>query len=125
MILKNLDQLRAIHALNSAPTIGRAKNDGKSVAKKVPAQILENGLLGALAFALDAGCGYRDVFAALCEHLQDPAFAALGLRATSPETLLRELAGSDADTLRAATAEAMDYLSYLRRFANGDKESNS
>ncbi len=122
--MKNLDQLRALHALNAAPGIGRAKNDGKSVAKKVPAQIVQNGLLGALAFALDAGCGYLDVFTAICAHLRDPAFAALGVRAVSPEGLLQELAAADADTLRAITAESMDYLSYLRRFATGDKESD-
>ena len=122
--MQNLAQLRAKTALAAAPSIGAGRNDGKSVAKKVPAQIIQNGILGALAFAIDARAGYYDVFSALCAHLRTPGVAVLPNAPASPEELLETLSAASSDTLRAVTTEAMEYLSYLRRFAKGDKESD-
>lgn len=123
--MQNLAQLRARNAIVAAPGIGRGQGDGRAVAKKVPAQIVQNGILGALAFAIETGAGYRDVFAAVCTHLRSPELASLGIAPADPESLFKALSEASADTLRAVTAETMEYLNYLRRFAEGDKDPNA
>ena len=65
---RNLEQTRAILALDAAEKIGTGSDGGRAVAKKVPAMIVQNGFLATLAFAIesvndtkfvvDAGDGY-------------------------------------------------------------------
>lgn len=123
--MQNLAQIRAKNAFAAAPSIGKGRGDGKSVAKKVPAQIVQNGLLGALAFAIETGAGYLDVFSAVCTHFRSPELASLGVAAANPQALFDILCCASSDTLRAATAETMEYLNYLRRFARGDRDPNA
>ncbi|MBR1835904.1 MAG: type III-B CRISPR module-associated protein Cmr5 [Kiritimatiellae bacterium] len=123
--MQNLAQVRAKNALSAAPGIGSGQGDGKSVAKKVPAQIIQNGILGALAFAIETQAGYLDVFNAVCVHLRSPELAALRISPSSPNALFDALSNASSDTLRAVTAETLEYLNYFRRFANGDKDSNA
>lgn len=111
--MQNLEQKRAAHALTVAQQVGRGKEGGE-VVKKVPAMIRENGLLGALAFAVETdekgnprNKGHRDVFEAIARYLQ----------LETPEHMLEELAKADSAKLRAVTAESLAYLAYLRRFA--------
>ena len=125
MAMRNLAQVRAQNASTAAPSIGRGSGDGKAVAKKVPAQIVQNGILGALAFAIETGAGYRDVFNAVCAHLRSPELASLGIVPANPEALFDLLSRASAGTLRAVTSETMEYLNYLRRFASGEKDSNA
>lgn len=125
---KNLEQVRAINALNAAPKIGLGKEGGRAVAKKVPAQIIQNGFLGALAFAIEnigkdapdaegyVKNGYANTFVAIKHHLisvnKDLGVCSGGLGA-----MLEGLCEKSADELRMVTEEALAYLNYLRRFA--------
>lgn len=89
---------------------------GRTVAKKVPAQIVQNGFLGALAFAIETQHGYEAVFRAILDHLKSVQ-KTYGMSTATLEGFMKELCKKDADVLRAVTEEALAYLNYLRRFA--------
>lgn len=120
--IRNLAQLRAQNALEAAKDkTFQGLNDG-DVVKKIPAYIIESGLLGTLAFALEKGGGHLAVFEAVLVHLKDKEINDPTARdAADPKAWFEELAGADVSQLRAATAETMAYLAFLRRFAK--KES--
>lgn len=119
--MKNLEQIRAINAAKAAPSIGTGNEGGRTVAKKVPAQIIQNGFLGALAFAIEnKGSGYENTFKAILVHLKS-AKLDHGLPCDDLQSFLNALCEKDASTLRAVTAEALAYLNYLRRFAKPEK----
>jgi len=109
--MKNLEQIRAKDAFEAANNSAYKFNgkNGGDIVKKVPTMILENGLLAALAFSLETGKGYEDVFKACITHLG---------KNLSLDKFLEELINNDSSNLRAVTAEIMAYLNYLRRFAN-------
>ena len=65
--MKNLDQIRAANAMEAAKKKMGAKEKGE-VVKKVPTMIRDNGILGALAFAREAGEGYVDCFSSYVEY---------------------------------------------------------
>jgi CRISPR type III-B/RAMP module-associated protein Cmr5 len=118
---RNLEQIRAKNAYSWRDKIGTGNEGGRAVAKKVPAQIIQNGFLGALAFAIEnKGSGYENVFFAIMDHLKN-AELNQGVSCESPQQFLDELCVKDADVLRAITAESLAYLNYLRRFAKPDK----
>ena len=123
--MQNLDQLRAAHALREA-----ASTDKASVSK-LPAMILTNGLLGALAYACEEkspGEPKRPPIKAatdsLATHLAK-LIPEVGV-VTNGQTLAANLAKGDALTLQRATTEALAYFSYLKRYApkkdNGNAE---
>ena len=120
-MMRNLEQIRAQNAFAAKDTIGTGAGGGRAVAKKVPAQIITNGFLGALAFAIEDNGGYLTVFNAIIKHLHD-AKLDCGITASDPSAFLDALSQKDAATLRAITAEAMAYLNYLRRFAKPGKD---
>ena len=124
-MMRNLEQIRAQNAFAAKESIrdGKGGGDPRAVAKKVPAQIITNGFLGALAFAIEDNGGYLTVFNAIIKHLHD-AKLDCGIATTDPSAFLDALSKKDAATLRAITAEAMAYLNYLRRFvkAKGKKK---
>ena len=130
---KNLEQLRATHAFNAAhksddPSHFAGVEGGRAVAKKVPAQIVQDGFLASLAFAIEKGEGYEKVFRAVVDHLADPEVnCTFGARTDSLGNFLLDLSGKTGDQLRAVTSEVLAYLNYLRRFAKtGDnKEKGS
>lgn len=120
--MRNFEQIRAANAFEAATN---PKNDflgvekSKSIAKKVPTQIRENGFLGALAFAIETKSGYQTVFEAIMKHLPS-VNCDFGINCNGTlDDFFNELSKSDADVLRAITDEAMAYLNYLRRFAKG------
>ncbi|MEI6890581.1 MAG: type III-B CRISPR module-associated protein Cmr5 [Pontiella sp.] len=109
--MKNLEQLRAAHALKWAPTIGKGAGDGeaKGVVKKIPALVIQCGLLSAMAFAKEKEAGYKDVFDAFIDYCDL-------LSARSLDEAIEELSSVESSDLRRITAEFMAYLGYLRRF---------
>lgn len=115
--LQNLDQIRARNALEAAT--GRTfKGAGNGeVVKKIPTMIRENGILGALAFAIenDGKTSHADVFRAIIEHLK--TVDRLPKVDVTVQLFMQYLCKEPAATLRAVTAEALAYLNYLRRFA--------
>lgn len=119
--MKNLDQIRAKNALEaSTGKTFKGANDGE-VAKKIPAMIRQNGILGALAFAKenDGKTGHADVFRAIVKHLKD--VKQLPGQKEDIDGFLNDLCAADSAKLRAITDESMAYLNYLRRFAKKGK----
>ena len=124
--IRTLAQIRALNALTAAENKDhkyKGINDGE-VVKKIPAYIIESGLLGALAFALEKGGGHLEVFEAVLTHLKSDGINDPTARsAADPKAWFEALAKADVSELRAATAETMAYLAFLRRFAK--KETNN
>ncbi len=135
-MIKNLEQIRAKNALDATAKKIFQGQEGGEVAEKVPAQIITNGFLGALAFAIDKknrkknekskdappsddeGEGYSMVFKEIMKHLGE---LKLCKETENIEVFAREMCNVSSDKLRAVTAEAMAYLSYFRRFAKKAK----
>ena len=116
--MKNLAQLRALNAQAWAPSVESGEGGSRAIAKKVPAQIIQNGILGAFAFALEGNKGHLSVFKGVIRHfsvLREEGFD-FDVSKTEPEEFFRELCGKSSDVLRSVTAETMEYLNYLRRF---------
>jgi len=114
--MKNLEQIRAAAALGPAAELDRA------AISKIPAMILQNGLLAAAAFCDAEGGGgnrpqQRNAMLAIAGHLRERGIT--GQEANGDlKAFLRDLSSKDSLTLQRATAEALAYLSYLKRFAN-------
>ena len=66
--MQNLDQKRALNALKATKNYNPQGENGGNVIKQVPAMIQQNGLLGAIAFALDDKKGHKDVLQGAIEH---------------------------------------------------------
>ena len=119
--MQNLEQIRAAVALQYKDKIESGREGGE-VAKKVPAMIMENGLLATLASALERNRqdgqknqGQYDVFCAVLECLRKTG--APGGDSGDPNALLKFLTDNDSVVLRLVTAETIAFLNYLRRFA--------
>lgn len=122
--MKTLAQIRAANALKwKHHDFGGQK--GGDVISGFPTLLRTDGLLAACAFAVewkDKSKGMRkhqgefDVVKAIAEHLSSPAVAIC--EAHQPDDFVEELAqAADASKLRRATAEALAFLNYLKRFA--------
>ncbi len=111
--MKNLEQIRAAHALQSVGTLD------KRAISKLPAMIVNNGLLAATAFTLDGGGENRkdmkDAMNKVALHLKARGLVAASV--TDGKSLVTDLANCDSANLQRATGEALCYLAYLKRFA--------
>jgi CRISPR/Cas system CMR-associated protein Cmr5 small subunit len=118
--MQNLDQIRAQNALNASLTAGEATgvNDG-DVIKKVPSMVQQNGLLGAIAFALDGKEGHEKVLQGAVKHYKTLFDDAPD---SDLETFAAWLCKQDSARLRAVTAEILAYLNYYRHFASAKKK---
>lgn len=122
--MKNLEQIRAAAALPVADKTTKAD------ANKLPALILTNGLLAGAAFANGNQGDKRQKIAAvvcgLAEHLSNPAFGFESLRGCkTAESMTDALTKADSIELQRATAEALAFVGYVKRFArkgDGDAE---
>jgi CRISPR/Cas system CMR-associated protein Cmr5 small subunit len=121
--MKNLAQVRAASALELAKGSSNrivGANGGEAI-KKVPPMIASNGLLAALAFCLEENRdglqrpGFAAIFDAIAAHLESPEIA-ITSNTDDARGLLKHLVNSDSQTLKLATAEALEWLSYARRF---------
>jgi CRISPR/Cas system CMR-associated protein Cmr5 small subunit len=124
--MKNLAQVRAASALRFAtgPIQIRGRDGGEAI-KKVPPMIAANGLLAAMAFSLEEKRdglqrpGYAAIFDAIADHLESSEISITN-GTSSAKDLIKFLVDSDSQTLKLATAEAMEWLSYARRFVRPD-----
>ena len=121
--MKNISQIRAGNAIKHAKVTGQ---NGGDVVKGLPMLILTNGLLAVLAMSLEkksGGTGLKQegahtIMCAIADHLRSDGIAIT--KAKDAATLVAELVApaADAALLRRATAEALAFLSYLKRFAS-------
>jgi len=118
--MKTLAQRRAAMALNHKDVKVEGQKGGDAISG-IPMLIKTDGLLAALAFAVECKDGDRNklkhegenrIAAAVADHLQSEKIC----DAKTPWDLVEELARADATTLRRATAEALAFLNYLKRF---------
>ena len=99
---------------------------GGDVVSKLPSLIVNNGLLATLAFAKSKEGGHTKLMAAVVGFLSKMEVRATpapdGFRqGDGPlDPYIRVLTTSDSIVLQRATAEALAFLSYLKRFAPGD-----
>lgn len=115
--MKNLEQIRAANALNPAKELSR------SAVNKLPALILSNGLLATAAFCNAEGGGenrgdMKKALAATAKHLADRGHLATGT--STVEHMIADLSKRDSHQLQRATAEALAFIAYLKRFAPKD-----
>lgn len=121
--MKNLEQIRAAHALKNLDGLNR---NGVS---KLPSLILGNGLLATAAFCEAAGESdnrgvMKRALMATADHLaQQKHLAPSRNRDEAIQNLVASLSAGDSHKLQRATAEALAYIGYLKRFAP-DKKSN-
>ena len=119
--MKNLEQIRAAHALEPAKTLDKA------AVNKLPALILTNGLLATISFCASEGGG--DNRSHMARALQSTAehLARCGLVANQTtsdlKVLAKDLSGCSSLHLQRVTSEALAYIGYLRRFAKKDKSA--
>jgi len=121
--MQNLDQIRADNALiacglqpvpaGRAPVVPVTDTG----VNKLPALIVNNGLLAAAAFADKKRDELVAAMDAVAWHLADNRVGRLPTHRTSTRGLTEHLVASDSHTLRLAAAEALSFLSYLKRYA--------
>lgn len=118
--MKNLEQIRAKHALEPAKSLDR------SAINKLPAMIMTNGLLATIAFCHSQSSGssrshMANALLATAQHLAEQNIVASG--ASDLMAFANDLCGRDSHHLQRATAEALAFIGYLRRFAKKDNNS--
>jgi CRISPR/Cas system CMR-associated protein Cmr5 small subunit len=110
--MKNLEQIRAAAALGPAQGLSR------EAINKLPGLIINNGLLAAAAFCQAGGDGNKDhlkeAMQATAQHLHERKILP---RFVSIKEMIGDLCQKDASTLQRATAEALAFLAFLKRFA--------
>ncbi|MCX8108822.1 MAG: type III-B CRISPR module-associated protein Cmr5 [Verrucomicrobiae bacterium] len=119
--MKTLAQIRAANALKHSkiPAMGLGQKGGDALSG-FPMLIKTAGLLPAAAFAIEQNskggpkqAGAWLIMNAVAEHLKSVNIC----KADNAQKLVEELAEArDAAQLRRATAEAIAYLNYLKRF---------
>ena len=111
---QNLEQVRAKHALERASDARKQNNEGDCLSG-YPSLIINNGLLATLAFSLDKKKQHLRVADAVAFHLHHLGVV---VQSTPSAAGLRDLlVKTDSHKLRRATAEALAFLAYLKRFA--------
>lgn len=124
--MQNLEQIRAATAVKQLPQ-GRPHLFDRSDVVGIPALILNNGLLATAAFCCEKDAsdkpkrqGMMCAFNSIASHLQERGITTVS--ATGHE-LIRDLANRDNLSLQRATAEALAFLAFLKRFALKEKDS--
>jgi len=123
--MQNLEQVRARNALALAKSGAVAGNDGGEVIKKIPSLILNHGLLATAAFSFSEGNqAWQKVFDAIATHLADQQIAILPGSVRDRQSLMDFLTSKEttSETLKLATAEAMAWIQYARRFVKKEMD---
>ena len=118
--MQNLEQIRAAAALKVAD------KTNKTDVSKLPAMIIANGLLAATAFATEStkGGGYKreamaEVLNGAAQHLANPVHGLTVLAGINNAGALVKALSEKACSaeLQRATAEALAFIGYVKRFA--------
>lgn len=116
--MQNLDQVRARNALAFAARPLAGQNQG-DVIKNLPHQVLNHGLLAVMAFGFaDNQQAVGRVFDAIAQHLADRDIGIVDASCTDRTKLMDFLTRKEttSETLKLATAEAMAWLAFAKRF---------
>jgi CRISPR-associated protein Cmr5 len=117
---QTLDQKRARQAWENVKAVKKQPFEGDygSLARRIPALVQTNGLGQTLAF-LKAKGNDNKAHQVLYDHLSDWVVGQMGWR----RELLVEVVERDTAGYRRATAEAMAFLNWLKRFAEAELEA--
>lgn len=118
---KTREQERAAKAWSCVSEVkGKAyQKDYRSLAQKMSSYILTNGLGQALAFLKAKGKGNRaDEHEVLYGHLSEWVMTQVDGKPS--DQLLNWVMEKDSAAYRRATAEALAFLNWLKRFAEGE-----
>lgn len=125
-VMQSLEQIRARNALRCDKEDGSSIKgpDGGDVIRKVPALLLNNGLLATVAYAYTQKPGWKILFNHVARHLSDRDVGVVPETVQDHEALMDYLTSPTAtsETLKLATAETLAWLSYARRFVRKEKE---
>jgi hypothetical protein len=126
--MKNLDQLRAGNALKfwaSDPVRQLSPAEAGAAVEQLAHQVLRSGLLAAMALGRYKGRGWEMLVREIGQFLSPGRMAVLPVATVSAEAFLNVLTHEKSDSLllQRATAEALEYLVYLRRLAPRVKEA--
>ena len=118
--MSTLAQKRAANALNASHIKGMGLGqDGGDALSGFPMLIKTDGALAAFAFAVERKPnnerkqrGAYLIVGAVANHLRSLDI----VNAENADDLVNELANGDSALLRRATAEALAFLNYLKRF---------
>ncbi len=118
--MQNLEQIRAAAAFEPAKALD------KSAVNKLPAMILNNGLLSTVAFCCSESDGknrggMKDALEITAKHLEKQNLLSSGKG--NLDGLIQDLSERSSFHLQNATAEALEFIGYLRRFAKKEKEN--
>lgn len=119
--MQNINQIRARHVLEFSRSFTIAGKNGGEVVKKIPPVLMNNGLLAALAYAMDErNKAWRTVFDGIAYHLASSEIGVVPKEHHDAESLLEYLSGSGTkcEVLRYATAEAGAWLDFARRLVH-------
>jgi CRISPR/Cas system CMR-associated protein Cmr5 small subunit len=126
----NLQQIRASKALSILLKAKEEKrvNISKSEVSKLPAMIIANGLLPAIAFANENGKGGKKrkgmaaVMDGVAQHLGDPLLGMNGLQhCMDAGQLLKCLCDQTTPTdIPRASSEALELIGFIKRFARDE-----
>jgi CRISPR/Cas system CMR-associated protein Cmr5 small subunit len=111
--MKNLEQLRAEHALdfvNSSELPTGSK--GGNILSKLPTMLVADGLLATAAFAKANGNGHEKLMSNLFKHLASINIVS----GANIDDQIRSLTSADAIVLQRAASEAIAYANYIKRF---------
>jgi len=114
---QTLDQKRARQAWENVKTVKKQPFEGDygSLARRVPALVQTNGLGQTLAFLKAKGKDNK-AHQVLYDHLSDWVVGQMGWR----RELLAEVVEQGTADYRRATAEAIAFLNWLKRFAEAE-----
>lgn len=108
--LINIEQIRAKNAL--AATGAKKQNGEGDNLSGYPSLIMNNGLIATIAFSIDKAKQHQRIADEIAKHLNDRKI----IITTDAKNLRDALCKCSASTLQRATDEALQFLSYLKRF---------
>lgn len=123
--MENLEQIRAKNALEAG------KNISKREVNKIPGLILSNGLLATIAFSIEKDDKdnpkrkqMKEVMDAAARHLKHPVFGLSHIlnNCANADDLLEKLSKASSFDLQRATAEILEFIGYVKRFATKNEE---
>ncbi len=110
--LQNVEQIRAKNAIsNKANEVKKTAGEGDSLSG-YPSLIINNGLIACIAYSIHKGSQHERIADAIAFHLNDRSV----LTCKDANTLRDALCSGDVSVLQRATHEALQFLSYLKRF---------
>lgn len=119
--LTNIEQIRAKNALSEKGNAAAKRSNEGDALSGYPSLIINNGLIACIAFSIDKAGQHARIADAVAFHLNERGI----LKASDALSLRDALCCNGSSTLRRATHETLQFLSYLKRFQRKSKNQNS